>query len=137
MRRLLITLFTVCSFVITAHAQSAAQFGFTKTTHDFGSVQRGPDITYDFEFTNTGTQPLMIYDAKGSCSCTKAEFKRDPVLPGQKGKVTARFETKDKDGSFSKTLFIYSNATDRKEPFELFIKGNVLIPKKGAKGKKK
>jgi hypothetical protein len=137
MKRLFATLFALIGFGLMTNAQSAAQFGFTKTTHDFGNVKRGPDVTYDFEFTNTGTQPLMIYDAKGSCSCTKADFKRDPVLPGQKGKVTAIFETKDKEGSFSKTLFIYSNATDRKEPFELFIKGNVLLPKKVSKAKKK
>ncbi len=107
-----------------------AKFSFGKTTHDFGAVKQGPDIVYTFEFTNTGTQPLVIYDASGSCSCTLPTFDRAPVKPGAKGKIKVLFQTKDKEGTFNKTVYIKSNATARNEPFELFIKGNVLLPKK-------
>lgn len=114
-----------------------AKFKFEKITHDFGSVKQGPDIFYDFTFTNVGTEALLIYDASGSCSCTIPSFNRAPVKPGQKGSIKVKFETKDKQGTFNKTVYIKSNATSKSEPFEIYIKGNVLTTKTTGKAKTK
>jgi hypothetical protein len=133
-------LLLICISIFTqfANAQNiptaGAKFSFSKITHDFGQVPQGPDIFYNFEFTNTGTQPLIILDASGSCSCTIPTFDRAPIKPGGKGIVKVKFETKDKEGTFNKTVYIKSNATARNEPFEIFIKGTVLV-KKGVKKK--
>jgi len=37
---------------------------------DFGTVTEGEIVSHTFSFTNTGSEPLIISDAKGSCGCT-------------------------------------------------------------------
>jgi Protein of unknown function (DUF1573) len=106
-------------------------------THDFGTVPCGPDAVYEYEFTNTGTAPLLIQKCAGSCSCTKPTCPTQPIMPGQKGKIIVHFETKDKEGAFNKSVFIKCNATNVNPnvgQYEIFIKGNVLV--KGAKATK-
>jgi Protein of unknown function (DUF1573) len=106
-------------------------------THDFGSVACGPDAVFDYEFTNTGTAPLIIGKCAGSCSCTKPTCPSQPIMPGAKGKINVHFETKDKEGAFNKSVFIKCNATNINPnvgQYEIFLKGNVLV--KGAKATK-
>jgi hypothetical protein len=123
-------------FSIPAKAQQA-QFKFAATNYNYGDVPKGPDAVTEFEFENTGTQELLITDCKGSCSCTKPEFSRVPVAPGGKGKIKVSFETKDKEGKFKKTVYVFSNATPAREPLELTIEGNVLVPASEVKADEK
>ena len=82
-----------CATISFAQIPTAgAKFTFASTMHDFGVVKQGPDIVYDFVFTNTGTEPLIIMDASGSCSCTIPTFDRAPVMPGKTGKIKVKFE---------------------------------------------
>jgi hypothetical protein len=132
MRTRLLTTFTTtllfCSLL--CNAQNKPKFSFTKTSHDFGNVPKGPDVVVDFEFTNIGDVPLLVTSARGSCSCTKPSFAPEAIAPGASGKITALFETKDKHGTFKKSIYVFSNATDKNEPFELEIMGNVIAPVK-------
>jgi Protein of unknown function (DUF1573) len=142
MKKILFTIIALLGFINFSKAQleatTGAKFKFDKEVHDFGIVKQGDDATCLFTYTNVGTEPLIISDCKGSCSCTIPSFKTDPVLPGATGVITVKFDTKDKDGDFTKTVYIQSNATARNERYELKIKGNVLVPptkKKIQKGK--
>src|SRR5688572_12103946 len=49
---------------------SLAEITFEKETHDFGTIEYAGNGTYEFKFKNTGKEPLIISDAKGSCGCT-------------------------------------------------------------------
>ena len=140
MKKILLALALVAG-TVAANAQSAAvpqqaapqdknapKFQFTGgETHDFGTVAENGDISYDFEFKNTGKTPLIITAADASCGCTAPAFSKDPVLPGKKGKITVVYHTKGRPGPFAKTVFITSNAQSPagKTRYELFIKGTV------------
>ena len=39
---------------------NAADFKFEVEEHNFGNVPEGPEVKYDFVFTNTGKEPLVI-----------------------------------------------------------------------------
>lgn len=115
------TLFSAQS--LSAQVQSGAQIEFEKETHDFGNLKYGANGTYTFKFKNTGNQPLIISDAKGSCSCTVPSFSKTPIAPGQSGEITVKYDTK-KPGPISKSVTITSNAAN--EPTKVIrIKGNV------------
>jgi hypothetical protein len=116
------------SLVWMAHAQNpnGPVMTFTTDTHEFGEVPEGPEATYDFEFTNTGKEALVIRNCQGSCSCTKADWVRTPVAPGQKGKITVKYKTDGYPGAFKKTVYIQSNAKPDRERIEIYIRGNVL-----------
>ena len=101
---------------------------FEKTTHDYGRIaEEVGQAVCEFEFTNTGTKPLIINRVAASCGCTTPKYTKEPILPGKKGVITVAYTTTNRVGSFSKTIRVFSNAQDGAEV--LMIKGEVL-PKK-------
>lgn len=107
---------------------SGPQFKFVEETHNFGVVKRGPIADYDFEFTNTGNAPLIIMDVTPSCGCTGVDWPKQPVLPGQKGKIHLGLKTAEQHGVFNKEVYIRSNAPapNGAKRYTLYIKGNAV-----------
>lgn len=116
---------------VAAQVETGAKIEFTKETHDYGTVKYGADGACTFEFKNTGNEPLIISNAKGSCGCTVPEWPKEPIAPGAKGKITVKYDTK-RPGAINKSVTITSNAVN--EPVKVIrIKGNVLpAPEGGA-----
>ena len=132
MKKVLFTLFLAFTAVFAmnranaqdaAQPQSGAKIEFNKETHDYGEVKYGGNGTCTFTFTNTGTEPLVISNARGSCGCTVPEWPKNPIAPGEKGVITVRYDTK-RPGAINKTVTIQSNASNT-PTFILKIKGNV------------
>ncbi len=44
----------------------APQIFFPETTHDFGTISRGDNVSHLFKVRNTGDAPLRLIKAKGS-----------------------------------------------------------------------
>ena len=60
---------------------------------DAGSRVKGEVIEAKFNIENTGDYPLVFGEIKGSCSCTVAEKPEAPILPGEKGVISATVDT--------------------------------------------
>ena len=88
-------------------------------------MKNGAPAEYEFEFTNTGKEPLIISDAKGSCGCTVPQWPKEPIAPGKMGKIKVTYDSK-RTGNIDKKVTITSNA--KTNPKEIFIKGSVLAP---------
>jgi hypothetical protein len=102
---------------------SGAKIDFSKEVHDYGDIKYGADGTCSFEFKNTGTAPLIISNAKGSCGCTVPEWPKEPINPGQKAEIKVKYDTK-RPGAINKSVTITSNAVN--EPGKVIrIKGTV------------
>jgi outer membrane biosynthesis protein TonB len=69
---------------------------FAESTHDYGTIMEGEKAEYTYVFTNTGDEPLIISNAKGSCGCTVPDWPREPIAPGEKGEVKVVFDSKGK-----------------------------------------
>lgn len=92
---------------------------------DAGNVVKGEKILAEFTVKNTGEYPLVIPRVQPSCSCTVGEIPKDPILPGETGKITAKVDTdKLEAGPLTKTLTMISNT----EPSNtvLIIRANVI-----------
>jgi hypothetical protein len=113
------------SFTTMTYAQDGTNtIAFDKTTHDFGSIdQKGGSQTHDFEFTNTGTEPIIIQNVSASCGCTTPGWTREPVPPGGRGFVKATYAPSGVM-PFDKTLTVYSNA--KPSTVILHIRGRVV-----------
>ena len=107
-------------------APDGARFAFDKTTHDFGAIDHSlAKVECRFEFTNDGTEPLVITKTLTSCTCTKATYDKKPVPPGGRGVITVIYEVSKKDaGAFYKTIDVYSNSVDKR--ISLIIKGSAV-----------
>lgn len=106
-------LISVFTFNIVA-AEKGAVMTFAEKTHDFGSIKEadGP-VTYVFEFTNTGSEPLVIINVNASCGCTRPEYPKEPIMPGKKGKIKVTFNPAGRPGEFSKEVKIRTNGNKR------------------------
>jgi hypothetical protein len=93
-------------------------------TYNYGEILESNEPTpHDFEFVNTGKSPLIIQEAHGSCGCTVPTFSKAPVLPGEKGIITVKYNSKGRAGVIAKDVIITSNAVP--SPYTLHISGTV------------
>jgi len=96
---------------------------FENMEHDFGTIEQNTTNPYTFTFTNTGDQPLIISDAKGSCGCTVPDYPKQPVMPGETGEIKVVYSPGKQKNMQTKTVTITANT----EPATtvLRIKANV------------
>ena len=101
---------------------------FEQTIHDFGGIPEGPVATHEFEFTNTGKEPILIQTAQASCGCTTPEWPKTPIAPGKSGKIKVGYNSEGRPGTFTKdvTVTVVSGTNqDKTGTTKLTIKGNV------------
>lgn len=106
---LLIWMLLAPVMVFGQHAKPS--MSFESIIYDFGEVkEEAGKVTYSFNFTNTGGQPLVIHNVSASCGCTTPEWTKMPIPPGGKGFVKAIFDPLHRPGPFNKTITVSSNA---------------------------
>ena len=64
---------------------------FAEEVFNYGNVEVESENLHSFSFTNTGSEPLIISNAKGSCGCTVPNWPKDPIMPGQSGNIDVKF----------------------------------------------
>jgi hypothetical protein len=99
---------------------------FEKTEVDYGTIVQGADPLRRFKFKNTGTEPLIIKNARGSCGCTVPSYKKEPIAPGESSEIEVRYDTQ-RIGDFQKSVTIETNEVigDQTQSRVLMIKGKV------------
>jgi len=101
---------------------------FETETYDFGKINEGAKAKHTYEFTNIGTKPLIIQDAKASCGCTVPTYSKEPVAPGDKGTIDVIFDSKGRPGKTSKYVTVTANTEPVKT--KIFLTGEVKPKKK-------
>jgi len=132
MKNLFIALLTLIAFSATAQENSeglelvtgdGATIEFVEEVLDYGTIEHNADGVRYFEFKNTGTEPLIISNCKGSCGCTVPACPKEPILPGETGKIKVKYAT-NRVGAFTKSVTVTSNAVTPTKTVK--IKGKVL-----------
>ncbi len=95
---------------------------------DYGTIEQNSDPLRLITFTNTGNEPLVIKNARGSCGCTVPTWPKEPIMPNEKSQLEIRYAT-NRIGKFSKKVTLTTNAAGA--PIVLTVKGNVLKEKEG------
>lgn len=95
---------------------------------DYGTIEYNSEPLRVVKFTNTGTEPLVIKNARGSCGCTVPVWPKEPIMPGEESKIEIRYAT-NRVGKFSKTVTITTNEIG--DPQVITVKGHVLKQKEG------
>lgn len=81
----------------------------TTTEWNYGTIEKSSTGVRFFKFTNTGTDPLVISNAKGSCGCTVPSYPKEPIMPGEAGYIKVKYDTK-RVGAFTKYVTLTTNA---------------------------
>jgi hypothetical protein len=103
--------------------QATTTVKFDKTSHDFGTIPQKTKVEEIFTFTNTGDEPLVINNAKGSCGCTVPEYPEPPIRPGEQSGITVAYSSSNRKGKQRNSVTI--NANTDQSPLKLTISANV------------
>lgn len=135
MKKVLLSFSLILGAILTTTAQDkpatiekagGPEMTFETEVIDYGTIEQGADGVREFKFTNTGNEPLIISNARGSCGCTVPTWPKEPIKPGESSVIKVKYDTK-RIGTINKSVTITSNA---KEPTKVIrIKGTVIAPK--------
>ena len=94
MKRLLpILLLGVCLLFLGEVAAQSKALTFATPRYDFATIaEDGGVVSHTFVCTNSSQKPIVILSVSGGCSCTTADFSREPILPGRQSTVTIHFD---------------------------------------------
>ena len=114
----------------TPPAQKNAKAVFTTESHDFGSINEtdGP-ATFVFNFTNTGTDPLILKNVQASCGCTTPDWPKEPILPGKSGSIKVTYNPANRPGSFEKQITVTSDGNPGTQVLKI---NGTVVPKPAA-----
>ena len=119
---------TALSDSIRQSVRKYPQIEFEHREHDFGRFSpTGSDTlkTHTFTFRNTGGSDLVILHAVSGCGCTKPEYTKKPVKPGETGTIKVSYRGEGQlPGFFRKSVTVYSN--DPRSYVRIFIKGELV-----------
>ena len=108
-----------------AAPQTPSQLKFEKETHEFGTIEQGKPVSYEFTFTNTTNKDITLTNVKASCGCTATNYTKTAVKPGDKGTVTATYNAAA-GGAFHKTVTVMTSE-ENAAPKIITIKGTVKV----------
>lgn len=94
---------------LASESRPKTAISFTETRHDFGAIKQDTKNSKVFTFTNTGSEPLIIEDAKGSCGCTVPVYPKEPIKPGETGEIMVDYSPGKQQGSQTKTVTLTAN----------------------------
>lgn len=114
---------TSCFFLTTYFLFAQSIIEFNKETHDFGTIEEGANVTYDFIFKNKGKSPLVLQSVEPSCGCTTPSYTKEPILPGKTGKITVSYNSQGRPNAFHKSITVRTNSEDPVKV--IYIKGFV------------
>ncbi len=102
-----------------------AEITFDIISHDFETLQKGDECSYEFKFKNTGKDPLILSNCQASCGCTTPSCPKEPILSGGTGVIKVKYDS-NRVGVFTKTVTVTSNA--KNGSVVLTIKGKIEGP---------
>lgn len=106
-------------------ASAEGQGVWLEQKHDFGAFDEGLGTVYcDFRLVNTGNEPIAIINARANCGCTRPEYSRDPIAPGDTAVIRVGFDPTGRPGRFYKYVNVDLDAKPKRT--SLSIHGTVI-----------
>lgn len=102
---------------------------FDNLIHDFGTVKDGEKVVHLYKFKNTGKEPLIISDAKGSCGCTVPQWPREPIAPGKSGEIKVEFNSAGKGDAAGKPESKRVTITANTDPVQTYLTIKGIVKK--------
>ena len=95
----------------TLPGDSRATIVFEKSTFNFNTLPHDEIVEHTFKFTNSGEIQLIINSVIGDCDCIISDYPSTPILPGESGEITIKFNTSGRKGLQFHAIMVNSNAS--------------------------
>lgn len=107
--------------------QKLPRIEFDQTEFSTGKITQGEVRTFEYNFKNTGTAPLIISEVSGSCGCMIAKnYPKGKIMPGEGGTIEVEFNSDDKWGTQTVTVNVTTNAIPAFT--QLIIRTEIVVP---------
>lgn len=106
-------------------SHGGAKIQFAEMEHDFGKLDSGASVKFDFVFTNSGTATLEVTNVQPACGCTTTGTWSKSVEPGQRGTIPIQFNSGTFSGPIHKTVTVTSNTPGQPQTI-LNLKGIIF-----------
>jgi len=84
---------------------------FSDVSHDFGNIKKGKKLKHKFDVTNTGDQPLQLYNLAAESGLNIISYTTDQIAPGKKGTIEVEINSEGlQGGPFKKIVHVNANA---------------------------
>lgn len=80
---------------------------------------------YVFRWHNAGDKPIVVTRVQTTCGCAVATFDRQPILPGDEGRITVTYHPKGHPGSIQRRIFVFTQLSDKLPTAVLELTGRV------------
>ncbi len=92
-------------------AQEGPKLEFSEKITDLGTLYTDEleVIKMEIPFSNTGEKPLVLTNARGCCGTRIINWTREPINPGEEGKITIQFRPAPRPHRISRTVSVLSN----------------------------
>ena len=122
-----ITIVLFCVYLLCHHANRYPCISFVNGTyHDFGTIDEGQTIKYEFSLKNIGRSDLIVKDIKSSCGCTGAKISKKIVAPSEIAKVVVTYKGRSTPNRETVPIWIISNDPE-KSVSQLTLAGTVRM----------
>lgn len=115
----------LCVLGCVAALTAGADARWLETRHDFGAFDEDLGVvTCEFRLVNESAEPMAIIGARANCGCTRPEYSREPIAPGDTAVIRVGFDPKGRPGRFIK--YINVDLDDTPMRTSLSIHGTVI-----------
>lgn len=106
-------------------AQADGRGIWLEQKHDFGAFDEDLGTVYcDFRLINASDEPIAIISARANCGCTRPEYSRAPIAPGDTAVIRVGFDPKGRPGRFVKYINVDLDSDPQRT--SLSIQGTVI-----------
>ena len=100
-----------CATALYAAEPQGAEIELSKSINLGTIAQEDGKQMVRLAFSNTGDLPLVITEVRTSCSCMSVDYKREKVLPGERGVINITLNpAKAPKGQYLRVMQVYSTA---------------------------
>jgi len=96
-----------------------AEMSFDSEIHDFGKSTKGEDLVHTFNFTNSGSDTLIIDRVEVECACSTVEVSKKVLLPSESAHINVVLSTKSCDGLTVRKIILHTNTKAGKKVLSL------------------
>lgn len=115
---------SILSASVVAVAAAAQGFVWIDTVHDFGAFNEDMGRVWcTFKAVNTSDRPIAVVSARANCGCTRPEYPRNAIAPGDTLSVKVAYDASGRPGRFDKKVYV---STGDGISSTLTVKGTVI-----------
>ena len=99
-------------------AENLPKIEITPKVYDFGEINFGDIVSYDFEIKNSGDEILEIKRVATSCPCANAKVEREKIEPGEEANLFVSYDSgaMGTHGKGKQERIIYIKSNDPEKP---------------------